>query len=178
MPLIYRHFFVVGDRIHCVSKARRTMWEPRGIRHDLGRCDRQRVREHFSFAAPRRKCESLEKAARGRRARGMRPGIRSNAGFLAAAGRLCSAVVVCCHPGPPADHAGVRGPPPGVAGRRNRVEPPSLVPATVSIPFPAARRSRNPPKAGRQHVRKSLRSWGARASVAFRADATRGVETI
>jgi O-antigen/teichoic acid export membrane protein len=65
------------------------MWKPRGIRHDLGRCDRQRVREHFSFAPLRRKCENLlEKAARRRRARGMRSGIRRKAGFLAAAGLL------------------------------------------------------------------------------------------
>jgi hypothetical protein len=55
MLLIYRHFFNVGERINCVSKARRTMWESRGIRHDVGRCDRQRVREHFSFAPLRRK---------------------------------------------------------------------------------------------------------------------------
>src|SRR5882757_2357026 len=65
MLLIYRNFFNVGDRINCVSKARRTMWESRGIRHDLGRCGRQRVREHFSFASLRREYESLpEEAAR------------------------------------------------------------------------------------------------------------------
>lgn len=63
------------------------MWESRGIRHDLGRCDRQRLREHFSFAPLRRKYESLlEHAALRRRARGMRSGIRRKAGFLAAAG--------------------------------------------------------------------------------------------
>lgn len=59
MRLIYRHFFNVGDGINYVSKARRTMSESHGIRHDLGRCDRQRVREHFSFAPLRRKYESL-----------------------------------------------------------------------------------------------------------------------
>ena len=53
MRLIYRHFF--NDRINCVSEVQRTMWESRGIRHDLGRCDRQRVHEHFSFAPLRRK---------------------------------------------------------------------------------------------------------------------------
>ncbi|KRR10796.1 lipopolysaccharide biosynthesis protein [Bradyrhizobium valentinum] len=89
MRLIYRHFFNVGDRINCVSKARRTMWESRGIRHELGRCDRQRVREHFSFAPLDRKYENLlEEAARRRCARGMRSGIRRKAGFLAAAGLL------------------------------------------------------------------------------------------
>ena len=88
MRMIYRHFFNVGDRINCVSKARRTMWESRGIRHDLGSCDRQRVREHFSFALLRRKYESLlEEAARRRRARHAM-GIRRKAGFLAAAGLL------------------------------------------------------------------------------------------
>src|SRR6185312_13460464 len=55
MRLIYRHFLNVGDRINCVSKARRTISESRGIRRDLGRCDRQRVREHFSFAPLPRK---------------------------------------------------------------------------------------------------------------------------
>lgn len=65
------------------------MGESCGIRHDLGGCDRQRVREHFSFAPLRRKYESLlEEAARRRRARGMRSGIRRKAGFLAAAGLL------------------------------------------------------------------------------------------
>jgi hypothetical protein len=81
MRLIYRHFFNVGDRINYVSKARRTM-ESRGIRHDLGRYDRQRVREHFSFAPLRRKYESLlEEAARRRRARGMRSARERGLGF-------------------------------------------------------------------------------------------------
>jgi hypothetical protein len=69
MRLIYLHFFNVSDRIDYVSEAQRTMWESRGIRHDLGRCDCQRVHEHFSFAPPRRKYESLlEEAAHKRRA--------------------------------------------------------------------------------------------------------------
>jgi hypothetical protein len=68
MRLIYRRFFNVGDRI---DYAARPMWESRGIRHDLGRCDRRRVREHFFFAPLCRKYESLlEEAARRRRARG------------------------------------------------------------------------------------------------------------
>ena len=63
------------------------MWQSRGIRHDLGRCDRQRVLEQRSFAPFRRKYESLlEGAAHRRRARGTRSGIRRKSGFLAAAG--------------------------------------------------------------------------------------------
>ena len=63
------------------------MWESRGIRHDLGRCDRQRVFEQRSFAPFRRKYESLlERAAHRRRARGMRSRIRGNWYRLSAAG--------------------------------------------------------------------------------------------
>jgi hypothetical protein len=45
------------------------MGESRGIRYDLGRRDRQRVHEHFSFAPLRRKYESLLQEAAHRRAR-------------------------------------------------------------------------------------------------------------
>jgi hypothetical protein len=77
------------QRINYVSEAERTMWESRGIRHDLGRCDRQRVFEQRSFAPFLRKYESLlERAAHSRRARCMRSRIRGKAGFLAAAGLL------------------------------------------------------------------------------------------
>jgi hypothetical protein len=58
-----------SDRINYVSEAQRTMWESRGIRHDLGRCDRQRVHEHCSFASLRRKYESLLEGAATRDAR-------------------------------------------------------------------------------------------------------------
>jgi hypothetical protein len=71
MRLIYRSFFNVRDRINYVSEAQRTMWESRGIRHALGRCDRQRVHEHFSFASLLRNYESLlEETTHRRRARG------------------------------------------------------------------------------------------------------------
>ena len=42
------HFFNVSDRINYVNEVQRTMWESRGIGHDLGRYNRQRVHEHYS----------------------------------------------------------------------------------------------------------------------------------
>ena len=56
--------------------------------------------------------------ARARHEIGDSPQGRISRGCRAA--RVCSAVVGACHPGPPPDHAGVRGLPLGVAGRRKR----------------------------------------------------------
>lgn len=55
---------------------------------------------------------------------GISPQDRISRGWEVA--RLCSAVWGACHLGPPPDHAGVRGLPPGVADRRNRVDPISV----------------------------------------------------
>ncbi len=63
-------------------------------------------------------------------------GIRRKTGFVATAGLLEYALQLEVPvTGPPPDHVGVRGLLPGVAGRRNRVDPLSPVPAAVSILF-------------------------------------------
>jgi hypothetical protein len=41
--LSLQQLFYCSDRINYVSEIQRTMWESRGIRRELGRCDRQRV---------------------------------------------------------------------------------------------------------------------------------------
>lgn len=94
--------------------------EPCGIpriRHDLGRCDRQHASTKACWRRPH------TGGARGMRS-GISPQDRISRGWEVA--RLCSAVWGACHLGPPPDHAGVRGLPPGVADRRNRVDPISV----------------------------------------------------